>query len=193
MHCQRLRDPPCSPIDPCSVSARFVLSPPSPVLISAAVSPPGRKNTDKHAPCYVSLTWILVTKRNVKSSQQVVHHNQGRWCILRVDQRPSSWDESINWGVSDREVGLHLCFASDPRSAGLWWGAALWWTASTMASPSLRGSSGCFSGCSGLLDPESRHISPKANRRVNVGVCCNVHTELRRLSWWVNKVLISTI
>lgn len=45
MHCHRQRDLPCSPIDQCSVSAHFALSPPSRASISAAVSPPGAQNT----------------------------------------------------------------------------------------------------------------------------------------------------
>lgn len=44
MQCHRQRVSPCSPIDLCSVSAHFALSPLSPASISVAVSPPRAQN-----------------------------------------------------------------------------------------------------------------------------------------------------
>lgn len=51
MHCHSQRDPPCSPVDLCSVSAHFVLSPPSRVSASAVVSPPEVQDVTLQVTC----------------------------------------------------------------------------------------------------------------------------------------------
>lgn len=156
MRCRRWRDPPCSPIDRCSASTRFALSPPSPASISAAGSPPRTQHVAVRVTC------------------DIIHKKIPLRESCRLSKQGLTADSNIfNCMSRKRKVSSHLCSSSAPQWAEPWWGAALWWRASTTASPSRHGSYWCSSGCSGLPDPESKHTRKRAvtKQERNTNLC----------------------